>query len=377
MYGPAGAGKSAIAQSFCHMLKDKGCLGGSFFFKHGHSSRGNAVKLFPTIAYQLALLIPELGQLISLIVEKDPAIMNRSLAEQLHRLIIEPCLSYGLSQPVSIVIDGLDECDGQHIQEDVLRFTGNAVCRGHPPIRFFIASRPESHICESFLGPGLNGFHRTLNINQSFQDVHKYLVDEFDRIHREHRTMARVPSPWPSSGIVDYLVEKSSGYFIYVSTVIKFIDDKRFWPMERLDIILGIKNTSSASPFDTLDQLYHQILGSVPIDFHPQFLGILTAIRAELELSVYGLEQLFKLNTGDVCLILRSLHCIINIPEDDHKPVYVHHASFLDFLDSPSRSGVFCVGSAQCHTDLACHILKALSYPQDDPSQRQVYFGRW
>ncbi|KAJ7899395.1 hypothetical protein B0H13DRAFT_1481802, partial [Mycena leptocephala] len=46
LYGPAGAGKSAIAQSLCLKLEAEGCLGGAFFFKRGHLSRGNGNKLF-------------------------------------------------------------------------------------------------------------------------------------------------------------------------------------------------------------------------------------------------------------------------------------------------------------------------------------------
>ncbi|KAK6991571.1 hypothetical protein R3P38DRAFT_2533478, partial [Favolaschia claudopus] len=55
---PAGTGKSAIAQSFCEELQAQTSLAGSFFFKRGHPSRGNATKLWPTIAYQLALISP-------------------------------------------------------------------------------------------------------------------------------------------------------------------------------------------------------------------------------------------------------------------------------------------------------------------------------
>ncbi|KAJ7236333.1 hypothetical protein C8J57DRAFT_1088195 [Mycena rebaudengoi] len=373
LYGPAGSGKSAVAQSFCQRLMD-GRLGGSFFFKRGHPSRGNARRLFPTIAYQLALLRPELKQIISQIIENDPAIVDRSFSKQLQDFIIGPCQNSCLSQPVSIIIDGLDECDGEDIQREVLRSIGNVVCQERVPILFFIASRRESHIRETFAEPCLDGFHRSLNIEQSFHDVRKYLLGEFDRVHREHQTMDTVPFPWPSSEIVEDLVHKSSGYFLYMSTAIKFIDDTRFRPVDRLDIILGIKSSICGSPFDPLDQLYHQILCGVPIDFRPQVLGILGIIASDFDLGISGIEQLLELETGDLRLILRGLHSVIEIPEEESR-LSVHHASFLDFLNNLSRSGPFCAHSSQCRTILTRHLLKAFSH--DDPLLNRPRHVAW
>ncbi|KAJ7829491.1 hypothetical protein B0H14DRAFT_2594046 [Mycena olivaceomarginata] len=48
--------------------------------------------------------------------------------------------------PSGRIIGGLDECDGKDIQREILRSIGNSVFRGPLPIRFFISSRPESHI---------------------------------------------------------------------------------------------------------------------------------------------------------------------------------------------------------------------------------------
>ncbi|KAF9058432.1 hypothetical protein BDP27DRAFT_1507883, partial [Rhodocollybia butyracea] len=50
-------------------------------------------------------------------------------------------------------------------------------------------------------------------------DIRTYFLDEFARIHREqHQTMSTIPLPWPVPKVLDTLVEKSSGYFIYAST---------------------------------------------------------------------------------------------------------------------------------------------------------------
>ncbi|KAJ7815227.1 hypothetical protein B0H14DRAFT_2375522, partial [Mycena olivaceomarginata] len=231
------------------------------------------------------------------------------------------------------------------------------------PLRFLIASRPELHIRDIFMGPCLTRCHRRLNIEQSFADVRRHLVDEFRRIHEDHHeTMAAVPRPWPVAEVIENLVDKSSGYFIYASTIVKFIDDKYFRPTERLEIIMGAAEPDFESPFSALDQLYTQILLNVPQTIRPRLLRILTVIAAKFNLGVPYIEQLLQLKPGDVRLTLRGLHSIVKMDGDN---ITVHHASFLDFLDNPTRSGEFYVGPQQ-HTDLAYHIVKAFSYNYDN-----------
>jgi hypothetical protein len=218
-----------------------------------------------------------------------------------------------------------------------------------------------------------------LNVNKSFEDVRKYLLDEFARIHREHHaTMTMIPEPWPSLEIINDLVEKSSGYFIYASTIIKFIDDKKFRPTERLAVIMGMTEPRFGVPFAALDQLYTEVLAQVPDQ--PQLLKILKVIITDLSsfgdhLSVTSIEQLLQLEPGNVQLTLYGLHSVINLLEDDK--ISTHHASFCDFLQDPTRAGIFYVGSCQHRTDLSRHILKASSYKYDDPSLNRCGYVSW
>ncbi|KAF7372806.1 NACHT domain-containing protein [Mycena sanguinolenta] len=246
LYGPAGAGKSAIMQSLCCNLETAGQLGGSFFFKRDHATRGNAKTLFATVAYQLAVRVPCLRAPIAQIVEHDPSIAKQTIAVQMHKLILEPCRGYKNRRTVTILIDGLDECKEQDIQVEILRI----IRHSSPPFRFIIASRPEAHIRDMFNSPLYGGNYLSLNVEQSFDDVRKYLSDEFSRIHHEHWTMAKVPLPWPSVDILEHLIDKSSGHFIYAATIIKFIDDKNYRPTQRLEMVLG--NTSQGSQFGAL-----------------------------------------------------------------------------------------------------------------------------
>ncbi|KAJ6456922.1 hypothetical protein C8R45DRAFT_568949 [Mycena sanguinolenta] len=264
LYGPAGAGKSAIMQTLARQLQAAGRLGGCFFFKRGHATRGNARTLFATIAYQLTLSVSWLRTPIFDTVEDDPSILARSIDTQMQKLISEPCSPHKNHVPLAIIIDGLDECDGHDVQQELLGVIRHAFTNNTIPFRFFVASRPEPHIRDVFESPFYSGHYHSVNVEQLFHDVRKYLSDEFARIHREHDKMTRVPPPWPSENVLANLLWKSSGHFIYASTIIKFIDDKNYRPTQRLAVIQDANGTDSKSAFDPLDQLYMTILSSSP-----------------------------------------------------------------------------------------------------------------
>ncbi|KAJ6532243.1 hypothetical protein DFH09DRAFT_1044209 [Mycena vulgaris] len=360
LHGPAGAGKSAIMQSLCHRLQQAGRLGGSFFFKRAHLTRGSASALFTTLAYQLALSNRRLKPLISGVVEDNPSVMARHMDIQLHKLIVEPCqLLNGSAVPI-LVIDGLDECEGSNVQQEILCLLGDIATHYHPlPLRLLIASRPEPQIREKL--ESFKGLYDSVKLDQSFMEVENYLRNELDRIRREHHeTMASVPSPWPPMHVIQKLVDTSSGYFIYAATVIKFIDDRDFRPTERLAaVVQKLPTECGTSPFHALDELYLQILRDAP--FQSRVIAILCVIvhGSILRLSRVNFEKLLGMEPGDLALALRHLHSLVLVPPNRGK-ISLHHKSFRDFLLDPNRSGKFHLGLER-RKDLARSILRALS----------------
>ncbi|KAF9071168.1 hypothetical protein BDP27DRAFT_533464 [Rhodocollybia butyracea] len=357
LFGPAGAGKSAIMRTLSNQLQSDGRLGGCFFFKRGHPTRGNAKVLFVTIAYQLALDVPWLRDPISQVVEHNPSVLARSFDIQLQKLIFEPCHMHPNQIPLTILIDGLDECEDQGVHLNTLR-TIRKCFTDHPlPLRFIIASRPEPHIREMFESPVYHGVYQPFKIEQSFHDVQTYFLDEFARIHHEHRqTMSTISLPWPLPQVMDKLVSKSSGYFIYASTVIKFIDDQYYRPTERLAIVMQ-DQIGSDSPFDMLDQLYINILSTVPNAKRPKLMQMLCALVNFDKLTPDRLDKLLGLEIGDTCLFLRSLHSIFHVPGKE-QDIYSHHASFYDFLRDPNRSQDFYACAVHHCMDLAGSMLR-------------------
>ncbi|KAJ7808931.1 hypothetical protein B0H14DRAFT_2259018, partial [Mycena olivaceomarginata] len=259
-----------------------------------------------------------LKSLISQSVADNPSVVGRHMDVQLHKLIVEPRKALRDSAAPIVLIDGLDECDTHRTQVEILRVIGSAI-RQYPSIfRFLIASRPEAHIREILENPSFTGILKSINVDQSFKDIRTYFCDEFARIYREHRdTMGSVPTPWPSPHILDSLVWKSSGYFVYASTVIKFIDDKYSRPTERLAAVHNLTPTDPDAPFETLDQLYIQILSGVPVRFHSRPCDILHCALFHAfrnSLSLRQINRLLELQPGDVRLILRGLHSILHVP---------------------------------------------------------------
>ncbi|KAJ6509768.1 hypothetical protein DFH09DRAFT_1374612 [Mycena vulgaris] len=340
LHGPAGAGKSAIMQSLCHRLQQAGRLGGSFFFKRGDPTRGNAKAFFATLAYQLAVYHRHLKSLISRVVEDDPTVVGRHMGVQLRKLVVEPCQSLSGVSPI-LLIDGLDECEGNHVQQEILCLLGDIAVHHHPlRLRLLIASRPESHIQEKF--DSIQGLYDSVRLDQSFTDVWNYLRNEFNRIHREnHESMADVATPWPPSHVLRNLVDNSSGYFIYAATIIKFVGDREFSPTERLKaVVKNVPAKCGTLPFHALDELYMQILRDVP--FQSRLVPILCIIvhGSIMRLSHVNIEKLLGLDPGDLARALRRLHSLILVPPNGGN-ISLHHKLFRDFLLDPNRSGEF------------------------------------
>jgi len=86
LYGPAEAGKSAIAQMIAEMCAKSVLLVASFFFFRTSSSRNHEERLVPLIAYQLALAIPETRPFIESAVLVDPFIFHSRYSDSMSML---------------------------------------------------------------------------------------------------------------------------------------------------------------------------------------------------------------------------------------------------------------------------------------------------
>ena len=381
LYGPAGAGKSAIAQTIAELCANLGLLVASFFFFRASTSRNNEKRLVASIAYQLALSILETRPFIESAIHLDPSIFDKSVETQLEALVIVPLEkarstttpSIPDNWPRLILIDALDECNGTPIQRSIIHTLSTALLRHRVPLILFVTSRPEPHIRSAF-----NAFEISHHIvlDNSYDpdaDIKEFLLCRFKQIRENHPLATFIPESWPPAEIIDTLVQKSSGQFIYASTVMKYLDSPKHSPMKRLDVIIGLIPVGGDPPYKQLDTLYTHIFSCVEdITGALQIIGFLIFRQNDWD-SWYGdptpefLECLFGLQKGDVYLCLSELHSILNLPTPTAKniPLRLFHASLNDFLVDKLRSGNYHLDDVLVHTAISQRCLHAINIPID------------
>jgi len=77
LHGPAGAGKSAIAQTVAETCAEHGQLAASFFFSRSSPVCDAMKHLFPTIALQISMASPHKRQKLQRILRDNPYIAHR------------------------------------------------------------------------------------------------------------------------------------------------------------------------------------------------------------------------------------------------------------------------------------------------------------
>ena len=264
--GEAGTGKSTIASEFAKRLeaRDPPALGASFFFTRGVEDLNSPTKFFSTIASQLArsqsaLRIP--------VVNAAREHFNTSTLQQLENefqdLILKPISTLPPSHPpFFVVIDALDECteDGPELVPLLLRLLLSCAIREGSPMRVFLTSRPEPHyIHHVFTAPDLKPHIWRIHI-QRFRDSVNADIERLICAKFSERDTSQLWSETHPE-IVNGLVKKSAGLFIYARTAVDFVlgdpGDSVFQLQERYtDLIEG----DGAVGLNPLYTLYRTVL---------------------------------------------------------------------------------------------------------------------
>ncbi|KAF9553211.1 hypothetical protein CPC08DRAFT_242388 [Agrocybe pediades] len=371
--GGAGAGKSAIARSVAERCSDERLLLGTFFFGAADSSRNHVGKLVATLSYQISIVLPKFRDAVATFIEDDPLIFNRSIRTQFSTLIVRPlsiaianCPTASTKTPRLIIIDGLDECSSIDSQQDLLLIL-QEVTSTTTLVRFLVCSRPESHLNNAFSLSHMVPIIYRIYLDNDYSardDIRVYLEGKFKEIKGGHSFRHMLPNPWPAPEMMYALVDKSSGQFIYASTVVSYVKSPRHRPDHRLDAIFKLRPPFRDLPFMELDALYRHIISKA--EDVPASLDILAFPALYGQFGTADIEALLQLEWGSVEVTLADLHSIIGVscPSDSRRCVWTLHKSLSDFLSDPQRAGDLYRDMTRARVSHIARMISILSTPE-------------
>ncbi|KDR86060.1 hypothetical protein GALMADRAFT_132662 [Galerina marginata CBS 339.88] len=361
LYGQAGAGKSAIMQTIAEFLHEflREHYAGSFFFTGGKPKCDQGSALFCTLAYQIAINVPGMREAVNDAMIADVTLHTKSMETQFRSLIVEPfkrCQFLPTHTP-TILIDGLDECQGPDTQRAILKLIANATTAAGVPLRFVIASRPEFWIRHGFDRKPLFDITQRLELSDSLEagrDIRKFLEDGFAEIYDKNLDiMTGIQSPWPPKNVINRLVCDASGQFIYAKTVLKFVGAEFYDPQKQLDIIT-IPGPLQASAFSDLDRLYTKILSIYPR--RESLVCVLGGFLVDAHQTI--IEECLGVEHGELNLVLRAISSLLSSKEElpPHQDkdlellfqretpcLFFSHRSLKEYLVDSNRSGEFVI----------------------------------
>ncbi len=364
--GAAGTGKSTIAKSVADRFKKANRLGASFFFVQGVQDLGDTRLLITTIACHLARLDGPVGAAIKNAARGYQSTQTpgeKSSWRQFTDLLLEPLRHLGpQSEPIVIVIDALDEAADRESVVTNLGLLTKQLTALPVNIKLFVTSRPDHRIESVLSGASLLILH----------DIEKTILDHDIKLSIEHAFREMQDSRREfryTAEDIQSVVHQCGGLFVYVSTVIKLLQDS-------IDPSRALQDVIQSKSDRMLDQLYLQVLerafgghgwnneiGGNREAWDERLRVLSTTVLTQDRHSCSTLAALLNMSTTTIRNALSHLGAVLLVPQDDDLPVRIIHASFADFVVDATRctNPHFTINTAEHHSFLAEECLRHLN----------------
>ena len=133
-----------------------------------------------------------------------------------------------------------------------------------PDVKFFITGRPEPRIRSGFCSQSLASITDVLKLHEVKPDAVDRDVTLLFQIQlaslARNRSDFDLTVDWPNSSGIQILSKKAARFFIYASTVVKFIASESNPPTERLVLITSLPQSTTEEEKSGVDQLYTEVL---------------------------------------------------------------------------------------------------------------------
>ena len=352
--GQAGTGKSSIAHEIARRFQKK-CLGSYFAFLRKEQSKDKTYQLFTTLACDLSDRNPAFKLALGRVIKNDSSLRNtRDYRTLFEGLLLEPLKIVQLSDPILIVIDGLDESGDAIGNKGLHTFLAQHLSELPSNFRILITSRPENGIESAFAN--VSSTH-ILSMDdaqlaaKTEKDINLYLRNELSSdVFKEHG---------------GELTKAAEGLFQWVAVACGFINSPASLGLSKEECVQRLLGHSRGRAGQgLLDKLYEETLKEYFKSDEAQtvFRSVMGQLLAAIEpLSVSCLIVLrryaFKDDPHDSDRVLGILCYLGSLLSnaasiDQTRPIIPLHTSFRDFLTN-KKSDIFYVDLRNAHHQLA------------------------
>ena len=363
-----------IAKSCAEKTAEKGRLGASFFF-----SRTQHVDdpkwFFTTIAHQLVQKVYEYKQVLGSKIQHNQDLHTKGLDVQFRELIIAPFLELAERkmgvQDKTVIIDGLDECNGDPAQSKIMELVAKSVIKHGDkiPLLWAFFSRPESHINREFSPYSSSYLFAKVELPVSESDdgdIRLYFRDKLC-------PLASADTVWPLEDTLDILVAMAAGLWIYAATLVRFIIDQGDLPRQQLDRVLEfhsqrIQSNTKSSVTAELDAFYGMIISRISSKHLPIVQQSLLIHHTTSEATLHILSNIQGLALEDLKHALSKLHSVLMFTLEEERDwgdpfpgsahISFYHASFMEFLLDKTRSEEYWLEDRRHYTAFATGVLR-------------------
>ncbi|KAF5362468.1 hypothetical protein D9756_002619 [Leucocoprinus leucothites] len=338
VHGPAGSGKSAVMQSLAEALSSSHGVNLATVFLSRDVGRDDANRVFPSIAYDLAVTDPIYRHQIEEELVLDPEFLSLSVNEQFQWLFVRPLLSSSSNDGTrrwAILIDGLDECQGKARQKQIIE----NICefaRSQPQLASLVEEGYLKTIFDSAEGTTPGAWRQRVPIDSpdAVRDVEVYLRAELGKVFRGGCPL--VPT-WPAEEDLMGLAHLCSGFFFLASSLAGYITEAN--SIDRLAECLA-KQHKAGLPW--LQKFYTQIISSIPSDllptigsivfFHVYQYNLVGDMAPTPNISLSVMCNILGLKKHDVYAALYHISSVLSCPSPEHArstAIEVFHPSLL------------------------------------------------
>ena len=341
--GDAGMGKSVISAVVCQRMQNAGRLSGSHFCQHNKARHRNPKIMLQSLAYQLSELLPEYKRELVKALSRNLGehINNLEVGELFELLFEEPLIHVDdPGRSLLMVIDGLDESEYKG-RNELLDVIANHFSTLPGWIRFCVTTRPEINIADR-----LKKFNPVLleqDDEENVQDIRLFL----------ERQLCSVIQSGSEEVVIDALVRKAAGHFLYAYLMVDFIKENVS--------LLTLKELGRTLP-SGISSVYHSYFErlekelKISEDQFLTFLSALAAAREPLPLDFVSKMMLsdskFPSGPRNVTKAINSISTLLPVHDDC---IVFFHKSVKDWLTDRTAYGRhnFSVDEKQGHVMLS------------------------